>query len=33
MPYEKIVMDYEPVVRTEYVPKERRITDYYAVEY
>jgi len=31
--YTKKVVDYVPVQKIEYVPKEREVTDYYEVEY
>jgi len=33
VPYEKSHVEYEPVYHTEYVPREKKLTDYYAVEY
>jgi hypothetical protein len=37
VPYERTEIEYEevqrPVVTTEYIPKEKKVTDYYAVEY
>lgn len=33
IPYEKSYMEYEQVMKTEYIPKERKVTDYYAVEH
>jgi hypothetical protein len=33
MPYEKSIMEYEEVRQVVQIPRERVVTDYYAVEY
>jgi hypothetical protein len=33
VPYEKAVIEYEPVERIEYVAREKKVVDHYAVEY
>lgn len=33
VPYEKTQIEYEPVERTEYVAKEKKVVDHYMVEY
>jgi len=33
IPYEKSVVEYEPVERIEYVAREKKVVDHYAVEY
>jgi hypothetical protein len=33
VPYERSVVDYQPVQHIEYIPRENKVTDYYAIEH
>ena len=33
MPYEKTILEYEAVQHTEFVPREKKVQEYYQIEY